>query len=207
MGWGLKTGRRGRSTVTYPRDWQTQNGELCALGRYSTFTFYKTKLKRLYFWQSQWKGCRSSQVSKGPGEGAGSGVARLRKEQNDVTLRAREGTVWVPGLREAKAGVEFPRHGNMQSYWETIQTSPGLTKQKHSNKMKQVPRMALSAETPCGKGAAEFQLIICRIPDNSWSTLGCFDVLSRNGFEVRALRCLFGLSTLFHLQQKDGKTK
>lgn len=68
-------------------------------------------------------------------------------------------------------------------------------------------KMALFEEIPSGKWATEFQLIICRIPDNSWSTLGSFDVLSRNGFEVRALRCLFGLSTVFHLQQKDGKTK
>lgn len=128
MGWSLKTGRWGRSSVMYPGHWQTRNGELWPHVDGVPSHFTKQSWKGDYFWHSRWKACRSSQVSKGPGKGAGSGVSE-KEEQNDVTLRARGGYCASFRPPRGQAGVKFPLHGNMAFYWETVPTSPGLTQQ------------------------------------------------------------------------------
>lgn len=130
-------------------------------------------------------------------------------ERSKMTLPrgVSEGTVHVPGLYEAQWEFSFPLHNTMEFYWETIQTSPCLTKQRRrSDKTAQDREKDLACRNSQRRVSTELQLILCRILDNSWSTLGCFDVLSRNGFEVRAFHCLLALS-IVPLATKRWKNK
>ena len=57
-----------------------------------------------------------SQVRKGPGDGAGSGVSGSREELNNVPQGTREGTVHVSGPCKAKQRFKVPLHGNTEFY-------------------------------------------------------------------------------------------
>lgn len=156
----------------------------------------------------------SSEIKKGPWEGTDKGCFC----RQGVFPGQERGTKWFTSrsnngnsarcLSKATQEFKFPLHHNMQFYWETSQASPCLTKhRRHSNKIKQDHENDLGCRNPQCQVSTEVQLIICRIPDNSWPTLVYFHALSRNGFEVRALWCLLGLSIVFNLQQRNGKTK
>lgn len=74
---------------------------------------------------------------------------------------AEEGTVNVSGLCEAKQEYTvpcWPLPAQQQEKWQQKQAGP-----------RERPRLQ---KLPWQVGA-DFQLIICRVPDNSWFTLDC----------------------------------